>query len=67
MIQNNVKKAYKKQYPNMSLLQIQRSIDTFDKHCIEKGISPDSSNRHKYLRGWLMMDNFKRIKGASNE
>lgn len=64
MIKNNVKKLYAKLYPNMTINQIQKSIDAFDKHSLEQGISLESSNRHKYLRGWLMMDNFKRSKGA---
>ena len=61
-IQNNVKHLYKKMYPSMSIEKIQDLVFEFDKFSLEQGISLESSNRHKYLRGWLMMAEFSQRK-----
>ena len=60
MIPSNLKKQYLKLYPNMTLSQIMDSIFMFDAYAESQGINLESSNRHKYLRGWLMKDNFIR-------
>jgi len=67
---DNTKKLYLKMYPNMSIEQIEIEITKFDKHSLEEGISLESSNRHKYLRGWLMQANFRKnnkVEGRMND
>lgn len=66
MIKNNAKKLYLKLYPNLSLRRIELEIIKFDKYAELAGITLESSNRHKYLRGWLMRSNLSE-KDAGNE
>lgn len=60
IIHKNLIKQYQRLYPNMTLSEIMDSINRFDLYAESQGIELESSNRHKYLRGWLMMDNFRR-------
>ena len=68
-VANNVKHLYKKMYPFMTMGEIQNSIYEFDKVSIENKISLESSNRHKYLRGWLMKEHelFKIKRSKTNQ
>lgn len=55
MLKANVRKMYCKQYPNLTLKEIEDEIASFELTLFDKvGINEASSNRHKYLRGWLM-------------
>jgi hypothetical protein len=55
IIKGNVKRLYLEQYPNMTLEEIEKEIDSFDLVMFDKvGMQDQSANRHKYLRGWLL-------------
>ena len=69
-IKNNTKAHYLRMYPNMLIHEIELEITKFDKSSLEAGITLETSNRHKYLRGWLMRANLKineNKKEAENE
>jgi hypothetical protein len=68
MLRANVKKMYLEQYPNLTLKEIEEEIASFDLTLFDKaGISVDSSNRHKYLRGWLMRANLLKEEKTKEE
>lgn len=68
MLKANVRKLYKEQYPNLSIKEIEEEIASFELTLFDKaGISVDSSNRQKYLRGWLMRANLMKEEIQSNK
>jgi hypothetical protein len=59
---------YKEQYPNLTLKEIEEEIASFELTLFDKaGISVDSSNRQKYLRGWLMRANLMKEEIQKNK